>query len=160
MPKLYMLIGVPGSGKSTWYNKYREGNNNPHVLASTDFLIDLVAKLSNKTYDDVFKDTIKSAEKTMYELVSISVKNNADIIWDQTNLNRKTRAKKLIMIPDHYEKIAVFFPVPVDLYDRLKKRGDEEGKNIPIDIVRNMIDNLEYPQHDEGFTSIVTAGET
>lgn len=154
MPKLYMLIGVPGSGKSTWYSKFvAESTKGPHNLcyASTDYLIELTAKLQRKTYDDVFHASIKDAEKAMYELVMEAVKDGSDIIWDQTNLNRKARAKKLIMIPDHYEKIAIFFPTPDDLDQRLANRP---GKTIPYHVMKSMLSSLEYPQHDEGFDVI------
>ena len=90
----------------------------------------------------------------MYEMVMTAVKNDGDIVWDQTNLNRKTRAKKLIMIPDYYEKIAVVFPVPDDLDKRLANRP---GKTIPYHVMKNMIDSFEYPQMDEGFNVIVRA---
>lgn len=150
MPKLYMLIGVPGSGKSTWISKM-DADNLPHI-ASSDNLIQLAAEIQGLTYDDIFHDTIKHAEKTMYELIQIAVDDDRDIIWDQTNLNRKTRAKKLIMIPDHYEKIAVWFPVPSDLNQRLANRP---GKTIPFNIVNSMIDNQEYPEIDEGFDRII-----
>ena len=152
MPKLYMLIGIPGSGKSTWQKNSKAAMT--AYLASTDQFIELYASINHKTYDEVFKDIIKSAEKHMYEMVMTAVKNDGDIVWDQTNLNRKTRAKKLIMIPDYYEKIAVVFPVPDDLDKRLANRP---GKTIPYHVMKNMIDSFEYPQMDEGFNVIVRA---
>ena len=154
MPKLYMLIGVPGSGKSTWYSKFvTEATKGPHNLCyiSTDMIIDLVARSQGKTYDQVFHDNIKNAEKMMYESVMDAVQDGCDIVWDQTNLNRKSRAKKLIMIPDHYEKIAVYFPTPDDLDQRLANRP---GKTIPYHVMKSMLSSLEYPQHDEGFDVI------
>ena len=152
MPKLYMLIGIPGSGKSTWQKNSKAAMT--AYLASTDQFIELYASINHKTYDEVFKDIIKSAEKDMYEMVMTAVKNDGDIVWDQTNLNRKTRAKKLIMIPDYYEKIAVVFPVPDDLDKRLANRP---GKTIPYHVMKNMIDSFEYPQMDEGINVIVRA---
>lgn len=156
MPKLYMLIGVPGSGKSTWIANLVEDENPAAYIhvASTDSLIELDAKLRGKTYDEVFRSAIKDAEKAMYAMVIEAAKDDMDIVWDQTNLNRKTRAKKLIMIPDHYEKIAVVFSVPADLEERLANRP---GKTIPAVVMTNMIDSFEYPELDEGFDVIVNA---
>lgn len=153
-PVLYMLIGVPGSGKSTWIkNSYAAKNA---MIASTDNLIELAATVNGKTYDEVFKSVIASAEKTMYELVFSAVKDDYDIIWDQTNLNRKTRAKKLIMIPDRYVKVAIYFDTPEDkvLQDRLANRP---GKTIPYHVMKSMLSSIEYPQHDEGFDVIWNA---
>ena len=160
-PKLYMLIGVPGSGKSTWIV-----NNADHVdaqeelyIASTDDYIELRAQLQKKTYNDVFQDEIKAAEKFMYQGVQFAAEHDYTIIWDQTNLTRKSRAKKLIMVPDHYDKIAIFFPTPEDIWERLIHRESATGKSIPEHVVRNMINTIELPEFDEGFIQIRIEGK-
>lgn len=156
-PTLWMLIGVPCSGKSTWVEN-QIGDNDNIFIASTDNLIDAIAKLNHKSYNDVFHDTIKDAEKTMYKGLAIAVQDNMDIVWDQTNLTRKNRAKKLILIPDHYEKIAVVFSIPP--IDELEKRlASRPGKNIPENVMRNMVYSFEYPEKDEGFDYILTQAE-
>lgn len=168
-PTLWMLIGVPCSGKSTWcadqfvdhkmlYYILNEDENQECFIASTDSIIQDVADTSDATYDEMFKDTIKSAERLMYKYVAQATARNLDIIWDQTNLTRKSRAKKLIMIPDHYEKIAVVFstPEPDELHLRLQSRP---GKTIPYHIVKSMIESMEYPEKDEGFDYILTRAE-
>ena len=59
MAKLYMLIGVPGSGKSTWINN--QDWSKDCALISTDKLIEIEATRLGKTYNDVFKNYIKKA---------------------------------------------------------------------------------------------------
>lgn len=157
-PRLIMLIGLPGSGKSTFRKKVVSEGYKP-MIASSDDLIDMAAKLNRKTYDQVFAEAIDSANKAMYELVMVATQNDYDIIWDQTNLNRKARAKKLIMIPDHYRKIAVFFKTPDDLDARLANRQKTEGKSVPDKILLSMTAALEYPALDEGFDRIMTPEE-
>ena len=157
-PKLWMLIGVPGSGKSTWVDHQLENCDDPPFIASTDNYIEYIAKSQWKTYNEVFKDNIKAAEKRMYAQVALATDLDECIIWDQTNLTRKSRAKKLIMIPDHYQKIAVFFPIPD--YDELNRRlASRPGKSIPDHIVKNMIDTIEFPDRDEGFKTIYRLDE-
>lgn len=154
-PKLYMLVGVPGSGKSTWVNQYVDFRSHDNLyIASTDDIIEGIALVDGKTYNEVFKDNIKAAEKQMYENVMDATSRDLDIIWDQTNLTRKSRAKKLIMIPDHYEKIGVLFPTPDDLWERLLNREGASGKSIPSHIIRSMIEMIEQPMLDEGFDRV------
>lgn len=152
-PKMYMLCGVPGSGKSTFVKSVLENNKNVHI-ASTDNLIEMAALVVRKSYNEVFQDTIKDATKTMYRLISLAIAEDQDIIWDQTNLDHKSRMKKLIMIPDHYEKIAVYFPVPDDLHERLIQRELSGGKSIPDVVLQNMIKSFEVPGEFEGFDRI------
>lgn len=155
-----MLIGVPGSGKSTWIQNQFEDvvkELTTHV-ASTDDYIEYIAKSQWKTYDEVFKDNIKEAEKRMYKNVASAVEDEYDIIWDQTNLTRKSRAKKLIMIPDHYIKIAQFFPVP-EMNELARRIESRPGKTIPAKVLQSMIENIEFPCVSEGFHQIVSHGE-
>ncbi len=156
-PTLYMLVGVPGSGKSTWI-----AENFPDLtgcyVASTDRLIEIYAIMRGATYDDMFKDNIKYAEKAMLTHVKDAAMYGYNIIWDQTNLTPKSRAKKLPLIPDHYRKIAVFFPTPEtgELDRRLASRP---GKTIPPYIVDGMVEMIEKPELAEGFDEVRVANE-
>jgi predicted kinase len=154
---MWMLVGVPGSGKSTWIGNRFGGTSDAEdiFIASTDLILESIAIFAGKTYNEVFKDHIKTAEKQMYQGLSKATEDGQDIIWDQTNLTRKSRAKKLIMIPDHYEKIAVFFPTPEDLWERLIHRELADGKSIPDHVVRSMIDTMEKPELNEGFDKTI-----
>jgi predicted kinase len=149
-----MLVGVPGSGKSTWINSGIVGSG--VYVASTDNIIEGLAQIAGKTYDEMFKSSIKYAEKTMYVNVMDAVKRDMTIIWDQTNLTFKSRAKKLIMIPDHYMKIAVLFPTPQEkeLQRRLSSRS---GKTIPEHVIASMTDTMEVPMLAEGFDEVRVA---
>jgi predicted kinase len=155
MPTLYMLIGVPGSGKSTWI-KSQNFDPSTTVVASTDNEIERVAAAAGKTYSDVFTDTIKGATAIVTQNVVDAVRNGKDIVWDQTNTGVKARKQKLDMIPKSYKKVAVVFPTPgaVELGRRLAGRV---GKNIPDHVMRTMISGLQPPTAAEGFDKIVTA---
>lgn len=153
MPSLWMLIGVPGSGKST----YRQTLPADATVLSTDDRIETVAVTAGKTYNDVFRDHISQAEKDMYQAAMQAFARGDDVIWDQTNLTKKTRAKKLIMVPDEYQKIAVYFPTPDS--DELKRRLDSRaGKTIPANILMGMASQLQKPSRDEGFDEIKVVG--
>lgn len=150
MPKLYMLIGVPGSGKSTWIKDqiWALGLN----IISTDVWIDDYAKRMGKTYSEVFEEYIPTATKFMEDQVVFCREHNLDVIWDQTNMSAKSRAKKLAKLPG-YEKIAVVFRTPekAELDRRLASRP---GKFISESIINSMIKSYDEPTEDEGFKEI------
>lgn len=152
MPKLYMMIGVPGSGKSTWISQHNSAGT---MVASSDAYIDRIAEKENKTYSEVFKDHVKDANAYALQVARQSFELNLDLIWDQTNINPKSRRPKLAMVPDHYEKIAVFLPTPPE--NELKKRlADRAGKHIPNNIMLGMVASLVPPSKDEGFDKVIT----
>ena len=149
MTTLYMMIGVPASGKSTWL---KNQDTRESVRLSTDDYIESQA-INGKTYNDVFKDTIKAATAAMYRDLEFGISMGMDLYWDQTNLSAKSRAGKLQKIPQNYEKVAVVFPTPDE--DTLKKRlNSRPGKTIPPHVMNSMIDNFEMPTLAEGFHSI------
>ncbi len=152
MPKFYMMIGVPGSGKSTWIKQHNTAGT---IVASSDAYLDSIATNSNRTYSEVFAINIKDANNHAKHIAQRAFELNLDLIWDQTNINRKSRKPKLDMVPDHYEKIAVVFATPDSA--ELKKRLDSRpGKHIPNNIVMAMASSLEQPSAAEGFDKIIT----
>lgn len=150
MPKLYMLIGVPGSGKSTWISN-QEWSKDCSIVSS-DNLIEYRAKQLGKTYNEIFSDYIGTATKLMDDQVLDAMANSVDIIWDQTNTSVKSRKAKLAKLKD-YEKIAVVFTTPP--VDELNRRlASRPGKAIPTDVMTRMIAGLEMPTEAEGFKEI------
>jgi predicted kinase len=151
MSTMYMLIGVPGSGKSFWLHS--QDLTHAQVL-STDNWVEHFAQLNNTTYSDIFKRVIGEATRLMQHDLRMAIQNQHTIFWDQTNCAAKIRADKLRQIPITYRKVAVYFPTPDDqeLDRRLKSRV---GKQIPWNVVMGMKSSLQPPDLSEGFDEII-----
>lgn len=153
-PKLIMLVGVPGSGKSTW----REKNaGSDMVILSSDDILEEYANKEDITYSESFNKYAKKANKEMFERANKAFKQGKSVIWDQTNLTPKSRKSKLKNVPDYYEKVAVVFDTPNEkiLKDRLNSEERiQTGKFIPDHVLRNMINNITSPSKEEGFDKI------
>ena len=150
MNKLYVLVGVPGSGKSTWVNNQEWAND--CVYVSTDQFVEEYATLVGKTYSDVFNEYMPTAVEKMIDAVNKAKDAGKDIIWDQTSTTVQSRARKFKMLPDYYAVAVVFLTPPLgELKQRLASRP---GKVIPLDIVDNMVANFATPTVDEGFKEI------
>lgn len=148
-----MLIGVPGSGKSTWIA------NQPFdwartVIASTDGYIDQKATELNSTYSAVFKDHIKDATASMRESVQHAVNHGLDIVWDQTNTTAKARRAKLAPFPPTYKKVAIVFTTP-EAKEHAVRLASRPGKHIPDNVIADMIAGMEMPTAAEGFDRLL-----
>ena len=150
MPKCYQLVGVPGSGKSTWVDKQAWAVFCARV--STDKWVEIYAKEVGLTYSEVFSDFMPTAVDLMAKEVIVAREMNRDIIWDQTSTTINSRSKKFRMLPD-YEHIAVVFKTPehTELMRRLFSRP---GKDIPDHVIASMIASWEDPTKEEGFKEI------
>ena len=150
MPKCYQLIGVPGSGKSTWVKNqiWALGLS----VVSTDNFVEAYANQQGKTYNEVFKDYMPIAVRLLANQSEICRAIGVDVIWDQTSTTIASRARKFNRLPD-YEHIAVVFRTP-DINVLKERLASRPGKEIPWEVVQAMIDNWDEPYEEEGFKEI------
>ena len=83
MPKCYQLVGVPGSGKSTWIKGQIWALG--LTVVSTDLHVERQAELEGKTYSEVFEEYMPTAIKQMMVNVNMAAAMQLDIVWDQTS---------------------------------------------------------------------------
>lgn len=153
MAKMYVLVGVPGSGKSTWVKSQDWAAECAYI--STDGFVDEYAASVNKTYSEVFDEYMPTAISLMVDAVAQAVAQGKDIIWDQTSTTVKSRRNKFRSVPG-YDAIAVVFETPPT--DELNKRlASRPGKDIPDYVMRSMISGFQYPTLEEGFSEIWNA---
>lgn len=148
--KVYVLVGVPGSGKSTWLSNQAWAKD--CWIVSTDRYVEMYARWCGKTYTEVFQEYMPKAVELMASDVAYAREHGYDIIWDQTSTTVASRKKKFNMLPG-YHFIAVVFKTPArdELDVRLSGRP---GKHIPKNVVDSMIDGFEEPTKEEGFDEI------
>lgn len=153
--KAIFLIGLPGVGKS-YFIKHKlksEFNMDNYVVLSTDDYIQRYADQSNKTYNDVFREVYPEAEREMFKTLQLAIMQGIDIVWDQTNLTIGSRKKKLSLIPDNYEKIAVVMNTPDE--EVHKERLKRPGKTMSQNVIDSMKNSYQAPSLGEGFDQIV-----
>lgn len=145
---MLILIGVPGSGKSTWV----ESSELDYWIASTDNTISYIADEFQMTYDEAFKDLYPFAENIFWRDITNCLSTSSyPFIVDRTNLSKKSRCRLIQMAKRAGWKVGfVFFqtPEPEIWKERLDGRKD---KTIPHDVLKSMAENLKYPEADEGF---------
>ena len=156
MPKCTILVGVPASGKSTWFSKNKTATMAP---ISTDNIIEFMGSLFGFTYDQIFKDSISLAEKIMWKRLEWNAERGNDVVIDRTNLTAKSRKKFIDYLkPYGYEFEAVVFPLPgtVEFSEEewFRRLDSRQGKTIPNAVLASMVNSAQMPSEEEGFTKI------
>lgn len=150
IPTFYMLVGLPGSGKSTWRHGFVAENPDVCVL-STDDRIDAWAQERGLTYAQAFPlAPMKDFEFNMHAEFQDAVAARRSTLVDRTNLSCKTRSRFLSSLPKPYRRVAVVFDVPDDvLARRLDERARLTGKSIPDDVISSMKASFQMPDLTE-----------
>lgn len=149
-----LLCGVPTSGKSSWVAQNGDG----YMIVSSDNIIENYAKSVGSTYNDVFDDYIETAIELMLGQLRYFVRQGHNVIIDQTHLTPKVRKRKLKMIPDHYEKIAVHFEISKEeMFQR--NHNKDRTKTIPDSVLESMHGSYVRPTVDEGFLAVYSGDE-
>jgi predicted kinase len=161
MKKVYILIGLPGCGKTTWSdNKLKKSKfpNPPTAVVSSDAIRGELYGDENVQGDpNVVFDTVKQ------RLADAVCGYYDNIILDATNLKKKDRIKIIKDLKHRvrhsskktrdieYEVIAVWFAVPVD---ECQKRNSERKRVVPKEVIDRMYKNFCPPSFMEGFDRI------
>lgn len=150
MSECVFLCGIPTSGKSEFVKTLiSQPYWKKSVVLSTDNYIEEQAKRLGMTYNEVFQDCIDEATRQL-EIAFIEAKDKGkDIIWDQTNISRKSRRKKLSKLPSYYRRGVIYFEVSLE--EALKRNENREGKHIPKSVLKRMYYQFEVPIISEGF---------
>ena len=157
MANLIVLVGLPGSGKSTLVHNVFGGNRKDYFVYSTDRYIEDEAAAIGKTYNECFQDFIKDATSAMDNSLKFAIETDQHVIWDQTNMSAKKRRSIVNKFPKSYHTICrcIAPPRSTEEWNELDRRlASRLGKTIPDHVMKSMADSYIEPELDEGFASI------
>ncbi len=143
---IHMIVGVQGSGKSTFASSLAEKEN--IEIVSTDAI--------RKKYKDIEEYKVwEYVYKRMAELL----KEGKDCIFDATSITRNVRKRFFDNVSSYGVKVVAdcyYLDTDIDICERrIKERNlDENELYLPIEVIYSYKERLEVPSIDEGFTKI------
>lgn len=157
MKTLYILCGIPGSGKSTFARESLKKLRGSTAIVSRDEIRFSLVK-ENEDYfskeKEVFRHFIEEIK------TELSFKDN--VIVDATHLNINSRTKLLRALSGEILKdvyvFAVYFNVPLEVC--LNRNSKRTGRKfVPEDKIKTMFKSFTKPSFEEGFDEIIQIDE-
>jgi predicted kinase len=136
-----LAIGLPGSGKSSWFKRHNVAPLSSDMMRSL-----LFDDVREQRYQDLVFSNLRSLLKA--RLIAKRPMNYVDA----TNLTPHERQHWIKLAKDYqYEVHAVFFDVPLPVCIERHQRRD---RVVPEDVMRRMAAKLKPPTFEEGFAKI------
>lgn len=142
--KLFVLCGLPGSGKSTWAESNKDKLN--AVVQSSDNIREQLGDINDQSQNELVFNIL-------HKRIKEDLLNGKNVILDATNLNRRRRihflSNELRDIP--CEKICVLFATPFEI---CKRNNANRDRKVPEHVISYMYKNFEVPCYSEKWDDI------
>ena len=147
MVKLYWMIGISGSGKSTMAEKIAK-EENAYIIASD--------KIRKELYgDEKTQGNPEEVFNTVYDRIINYLKLGKNVVFDATNISLKHRHELFKNLKQNYinpKNIAVVLTTPISVcYGQNILRG----RVVPEHVIERQYHNFNIPFFEEGFDEII-----
>jgi predicted kinase len=152
-PFVIILVGPPLSGKSTWI---RQNFPDINVISRDEILMEVYG---SRNYTEAFQNVNqKEVDRVLDSRLREANSSNQNVIIDMTHMTSKRRKQNLNYFSSDFYKLAVIFPILSDdeYVRRNNKRIEEENKDLPMHVIKNMISSYQNIKDDEGFNRVIS----
>ena len=142
-PKLVLMVGLPGSGKSTYaMTKFSKGYT---ILSSDSIRKELFG-------DEGSQENNKLVFETLYSHMVDALKHKRNVVVDATNINVKTRLWTLERVKDmKIKRIAILLETDIET---CKERDKKRTRKVEDYVIERYAKEFEAPTKAEGFDKI------
>ena len=151
--RLYLMMGVPGSGKSTYVKSMLKYGD---IYVSRDeirysLLIDEDDYFAKE--NEVIRIFIENIDKSL-----VMEEYCGDVYADATHLSPKSRAQVLNQLKNKDKVSVIYLDIPLNII--LERNAQREGRAlVPENVVRRMYNSIILPTKEEGIEELIIIDE-
>lgn len=144
MPCVYVLCGIPASGKSTA----------AHMIADkTHACIIESDKIRFANFDVPQYSASENFQvfNLAFEEIRRAIRYDRNVVFDATNIKRCQREKIISKFPNYYDKRCLLMNTGIVT---CLVRNEFRERRVPDSVIKRMRDGLEPPTVEEGFCEV------
>lgn len=157
--EILMMVGLPGAGKTTWAMKHSAANlGKKYNILGTNAIMEKMRVMGlrrQRNYAGRWDVLIQQATKCLNQLIQVAARRKRNYILDQTNVYATAQRRKMRPFEGFHRKAIIICPTDEDLRDRIVKRTDEEGKDVPDHAVLEMKANFSLPDPGDFLEEVI-----
>ena len=145
-PTLFVLVGLPGSGKSTYARRQL-------ACCARVSLDDIRLMLSGQAYYAPFEPLVSEIGMlALAATVRRAAVEGFDVVFDATNVTRALRDRNLTVARGHgIRAVAVWLRCPLET---ARGRNQSRPNPVPEDVITRFDAQFEPPTVEEGFDEV------
>jgi len=151
MKTVRISIGLPSSGKSTYFKKLMAKMNVPHAFLNADMVCE---ELNGNSLDRSDFENVSRIHKWKYKKLLLS-QDVQEILIDNTSLDEEVRSQ-YYQIPESLG-LVIGKDLQFKLYyfdisgEDCKKLQENRDRKVPNDVINQMAKRIYFPNFDETY---------
>lgn len=144
-PKLILLVGIPGAGKTTYAKEYIKSNLKTVHLSSDLIRAELYG-------DESIQGNPSEVFSLMQQRAMGALNEGYDVIYDATNITRKDRASIISICPKFAKIEAHIIWAPIEA---CIERDSARDRTVGQTVIDKMLKRFQAPYYDEDIDEII-----
>lgn len=147
----YVMVGLPGSGKSTYALSLKESlikAGRIAVIVSTDEIRKQLFK------DEACQKNNTKVFNIAHKKIGYAMAYGYDVIFDATNIKRKSRKNLLKEFYDYASNYMFKAIVIATPFEKCLLNNQQRKRVVPEEVIKRMLVNFQVPIYNEGWDDI------